>query len=96
MARATKWIAVYPKSSKSAKHTIEAMMHFAGSKDRVSNFYRQRARAGHSSQSVPVEAFDRNYRNATNQRRGREVRPNGKGRQMFRNRAVGIFHQMVA
>ena len=37
--RATKWIAVYPKSSKSAKHTIEAMKHFAGSKDRVSNFY---------------------------------------------------------
>ncbi len=29
--RATKWIAV-------AKHTIEAMKHFAGSKDKVSNF----------------------------------------------------------
>ena len=36
--RATTWIAVYPKSSKSAKHTVEAMKHFAVSKDRVSNF----------------------------------------------------------
>ena len=39
MDRATKWIAVYPISSKSAKHTIEAMRHFAGSKDKVSSFY---------------------------------------------------------
>ena len=43
MDRATKWIAVYPKSSKSAKHTIEAMKHFAGSKDRVSSFYCDKA-----------------------------------------------------
>ena len=37
--RATKWIVVYPKSSKSAKHFIEAMNHFACSKDKISNFY---------------------------------------------------------
>ena len=29
----------YPESSKSAKHTIEAMKHFAGSKDKISSFY---------------------------------------------------------
>ena len=39
MDRATKWIAVYPKSSKSAKHTIEEMKHSTGSKDEVSSFY---------------------------------------------------------
>ena len=37
--RATKWIAVYPKSSTSAKHTIEAVKHFAGPEDKIASFY---------------------------------------------------------
>ena len=37
--RATRWLAVYPKSIKSASHTIEAMQHFAGPKDKIASFY---------------------------------------------------------
>ncbi len=97
MDRATKWIAVYPKSSRSAKHTIEAMKHFAGSKDKVSNFYCDDApELITAARARQRRFFYSNYRNATNQPRGREVRQNGKGRQQLRNRTVGIFHQMVA
>ena len=37
--RGTKWLSVYPKATKSAFHTIEAMQHFAGATDKIANFY---------------------------------------------------------
>ncbi len=41
--RGTKWLAVYPKSTKTTYHTIEAMQHFAGPKDKVTSFYSDNA-----------------------------------------------------
>ncbi len=93
--RATKWIAVYPKSSKSANtlhSSNQALCCFEI--QGLAFLLRQRAIPDLCSHSVPIESFD--HRHATNQRRGREVRQNGKGRQQLRNRTVGIFHQMVA
>ena len=37
--RATRWLAVYPKTAKTTVHTIAAMQHFAGPKDKVQSFY---------------------------------------------------------
>ena len=37
--RATQWIAVYPKATKTAEHTIEAYQHFAEKKDTIASFY---------------------------------------------------------
>ncbi len=37
--RGTKWLAVYPKTTKTTEHTIEAMQHFCGPKDRIARFY---------------------------------------------------------
>ena len=37
--RGTKWLSVYPKATKSAFHTIEAMQHFARATDNIANFY---------------------------------------------------------
>ena len=37
--RGTQWLAVYPKTTKTTYHTIEAMQHFCGPKDRIASFY---------------------------------------------------------
>ena len=37
--RGTGWIDVYPKSSKSTEHTVEAFQHFAGAQNKVTSFY---------------------------------------------------------
>ena len=37
--RATQWIDVYPKASKTTEHTKEALQHHAGPKDTISSFY---------------------------------------------------------
>ena len=37
--RGTKWLAVYPKGTKTAWHTWEAMQHFAGLDDKIKSFY---------------------------------------------------------
>ena len=37
--RATRWLAVYPKSTKTTYHTIEAFQHFAGAKDKIRSFH---------------------------------------------------------
>ena len=37
--RATAWIAVYPKASITAEHTIEALKHRVGPTDKIASFY---------------------------------------------------------
>jgi hypothetical protein len=37
--RGARWLAVYPEATKTAYHTVEAMQHFCGSKDRIASFY---------------------------------------------------------
>ena len=37
--RGAKWLAVYPTATKTAYHTIEALQHFCGPKDRIASFY---------------------------------------------------------
>ena len=41
--RGTKWLAVYPKGSKTTCHTMEAMQHFAGPNDKIRSFYSDNA-----------------------------------------------------
>jgi hypothetical protein len=41
--RGTKWLAVYPKTTKTTEHTVEAMQHFCGPKDRTASFYSDNA-----------------------------------------------------
>ena len=36
--RGTKRLAVYPKATKTAYHTVEAMQHFCGPRDRIASF----------------------------------------------------------
>ena len=97
--RATKWIAVYPNSSKSAKHTTEAMRHFVGSKDKISNFYCDNA----PELITAARACQRRLSTATTgmpQTNGvaeRSVRTVKEGSSCGAvARQVGIFHQMVA
>ena len=53
--KATGWIAVYPKASKSTLHTIEAMQHFAGPMTKHQEvLLRQRFRANRNGKSVQV------------------------------------------
>ena len=37
--RATRWLAVYPKSTKTTYHAIQALQHFAGPQDKIKSFY---------------------------------------------------------
>ncbi len=37
--RGTKWLAVYPKATNTAYHTVDAMRHFCGPEDRIASFY---------------------------------------------------------
>ena len=41
--RATKWLAAYPKATKTTYHTIEAFHHFAGPTDKIVSFYSDNA-----------------------------------------------------
>ena len=41
--RSTQWIAVYPKATKTAEHTMEAFQHIAGKKDTTASFYSDNA-----------------------------------------------------
>ena len=37
--RATRWLAVYPKATKTTYHTMEAFQHFAGPRHKIKSFY---------------------------------------------------------
>ena len=37
--RGTRWLAVYLEATKTCYHTVEAMQHFCGPKDRIASFY---------------------------------------------------------
>ena len=37
--RGTKWLAVYPKATQTAYHTVETMQHSSGPKDQIASFY---------------------------------------------------------